>query len=269
MKRLIAAVAIFPVIITLPFNSLARNIPGLMLSGGIAYQILRQEGPTTIPTVRSFLEKNPWYETRWKPQLEKLSEGDQDEVLFMLAARWADDVRTQDPSENRLSWHYIDFPFKPEGEPADIQAIQPPQENILTAIAENERIVRSGNEPARRGIALTWLVHLLGHVNQALHAVQLFSREYPNGDRGGGEFCVRVAQDRVALSRRRLWDGLLTSSNNARTLRNMAIEVRNRFPRTGLTELAGVRSKDVLRNEFILSRILALPCRNGRRLGRA
>jgi hypothetical protein len=73
----------------------------------------------------------------------------------MLAARWADDVRTQDPAESRLLWHYIDFPFKSEGEPASIQAIQPPPEDILTAIAENERIVRSGSEPARRGIAVT------------------------------------------------------------------------------------------------------------------
>ena len=51
--------------------------------------------------------------------------------------------------------------------------------------------------------------------------------------------CVRVAQGRAALSLHQLWDQLLTSSNNnPRTLRNMAIELRNRFPRAGLTELA-------------------------------
>jgi len=40
------------------------------------------------------------------------------------------------------------------------------------------------------------------------------------------------------LSPDQLWDELLTSSNNTRTLRNVAIELTNRFPRTGLTELA-------------------------------
>ena len=80
------------------------------------------------------LEKNPWYASRWKIQLDKLPEAEREEMLFMLAARWADNVRTQDPAESRLLWHYIDFPFKPEGEPASIQAIQPPQEDILTAI---------------------------------------------------------------------------------------------------------------------------------------
>ena len=96
-----------------------------MLSGAIAYQILQRENPSTIPIVRSVLEKNPWYETRWKAQLEKLPDTERDEILFMLAARWADDIRTLDKAESRLPWHYVDFPFKPEGEPASIQATEP------------------------------------------------------------------------------------------------------------------------------------------------
>ena len=60
-------------------------------------------------------------------------------MLFMLAARWADDIRTLDKAQSRLPWHYVDFPFKPEGEPGNIQATnRPRQENILTAIALNE-----------------------------------------------------------------------------------------------------------------------------------
>ena len=64
-----------------------------MLSGAIAYQILQRETPSTITTVRSVLEKS-WYGTRWKSQLDKLPEAERDEVLFMLAARRADDIRT-------------------------------------------------------------------------------------------------------------------------------------------------------------------------------
>ena len=116
--------------------------------------------------------------------------------------------------------------------------MQPPEENILTAIAENTRILETGSDPARRGAALTWLFHLVGDVHQPLHAVQLFTREYPNGDRGGGDSCVRVASDRAPLSLHRLWDRLLTSSNNTRTLRNMASELQSRFSQGSLLELA-------------------------------
>ena len=113
----------------------------------------------------------------------------------------------------------------------------PPQENILTAIAVNECAVRTGSDARKQGIALSWLFHLIGDIHPPVHAVTLFSREYPKGDEDGTDTCVRVAQGRAALSLHQLWDELLTSSNNTRTLRNMAVDLRNRFPRNTLTGL--------------------------------
>jgi len=153
-KLLLAAAVALMMLSLLSSNSSAWNIPGHMLSGAIAYQILQRESPTTIPSVRSVLEKNPWYQSRWKSQLDKLPEAERDETLFMVAARWADDIRTRDPSESHPQWHYIDFPFKPEGEPASIQIVQPPHANILTAIAENTRILGTGSDPVRQVLLL-------------------------------------------------------------------------------------------------------------------
>jgi S1/P1 nuclease len=116
----------------------------------------------------------------------------------------------------------------------------PPQENILTAIAVNECAVRTGSDARKQGIALSWLFHLIGDIHPPVHAVTLFSREYPKGDEDGTDTCVRVAQGRAALSLHQLWDELLTSSNNTRTLRNMAVDLRNRFPRNTLTGLAAM-----------------------------
>jgi S1/P1 Nuclease len=112
-KYLNLVLALFVWTTVLPiFDAFAWNIPGHMLSGAIASQILQRESPTTITSVRSVLEKSPWYETHWKTQLEKLPETQRDEILFMLAARWADDIRTRDKAESHPPWHYIDFPFK-------------------------------------------------------------------------------------------------------------------------------------------------------------
>jgi len=85
--------------------------------------------------------------------------------------------------------------------------------NILTAIAENERIVRSGTEPEKRVIALTWLIHLVGDIHQPLHSVQIFTTDYPNGDRGGNLICVRPSESGKPMNLHRLWDSLLTSTN--------------------------------------------------------
>ena len=65
----------------------AWNIPGHMLSGIIAYQVLQQEGPQTIEKVKAVLEKHPWYANQWQARLQDVPVADRDVVLFMQAAR--------------------------------------------------------------------------------------------------------------------------------------------------------------------------------------
>jgi hypothetical protein len=100
--------------------------------------------------------------------------------------------------------------------------------NILTAIAENERIVKNETDPERKAIALAWLFHLVGDIHQPLHVSQIFTLDYPNGDRGGNEICVRVTQFGQPMDLHRFWDGVITSSQNLTRLRNEATALRNR-----------------------------------------
>jgi S1/P1 Nuclease len=125
----------------------------------------------------SLLEKHPWYANQWQARLQNVSvvERERDLVLFMQAARWPDDIRIQDKGQNRPSWHYINLPFKPEGQPANVQAREPEPVNILTAMAENESRARNENDPERKAIALAWLFHLVGDIHLPLHAAQLFT----------------------------------------------------------------------------------------------
>jgi S1/P1 Nuclease len=233
----------------LPPQCEAWNHPGHMLSGVITYQILQRESPATIQTMRSILQMHPWYESLWREELGKLPQAERDETLFKLAARWADDIRRRDPAENRPLWHFINWPFKPEGEPESVQTKPPAKENIVTAIVANERLARTAVAD-QRAIAVSWLFHLAGDIHQPLHTIGLFTREYPNGDRGGNQMCVRVGTDRPALPLHRVWDGLLTSSNNARTLRNMATELRRKFPRSSLNELSDTEPETWSKESF-------------------
>ncbi len=129
--------------------------------GIIAFQVLHQENPATIDKVKAVLEKHPWYANQWQARLQDVPIADHGLVLFVQAARWADDIRIRDKAQNRSPWHYINFPFKPEGQLATVQIREPEPVNILTALAENESIVKSGKDE-RRAIALAWLFHLLG-----------------------------------------------------------------------------------------------------------
>ena len=100
----------------LPLPGLAWNIPGHMLSAAIAYQILNWENPQSVQKVTAVLEKHPWYAHQWQARLQDVPAADHGRVLFMQAARWPDDIRTQDKVQNRPPWHYINLPFKPEAQ---------------------------------------------------------------------------------------------------------------------------------------------------------
>ena len=141
-----------------------------MLSGIIAYQVLSQENPRTIEKVKAVLEKHPWYTNQWQARLQDVPVAERDLLLFMQAARWRDDIRRTDKAQNRPPWHYINLPFKPEGQPDSVQVREPEPVNILTALIENERVVRKENDPEQRATALAWLFHTptLAH-GAALH----------------------------------------------------------------------------------------------------
>ena len=131
--------------------------------------------------------------------------------------------------------------------------------NILTAMAENESVVKNENDRERKAIALAWLFHLVGDIHQPLHAAQLFTIEYPNGDRGGNEICVRVTQAGQPMDLHRFWDGVITSSSNVTRLRNEAAALRNRqeFQRSRLTELASTDFESWSKESFEIATKIA------------
>jgi hypothetical protein len=238
-----------------------------MLSAAIAYQILQQQDPQSIDKVKAALEKHPWYANQWQARLQDVPAADREVMLFMQAARWADDIRTQDKAQNRPSWHYINLPFKPEGQPANVQVREPDPVNIVTAIAENESVLSNENDPERKAISVAWLFHLVGDIHQPLHTTQLFSVGYPKGDRGGNEICVRVTQARQPMDLHRFWDGVITSSSDLTRVRNAATEMRNRpgFAKSQLTELQSTNAEAWAKESFEIATKFAY--QNGRLVG--
>src|SRR5262249_17903891 len=110
-------------LLIVPFMALtspasAWNKSGHMLSGAIAFQVLEQENPETINKVKAILQNHPFHSIdEWQKELTELAPSDQDLMLFMLAARWADDARGTPFHENKSNWHFINLPFNPDGQP--------------------------------------------------------------------------------------------------------------------------------------------------------
>jgi S1/P1 Nuclease len=238
-----------------------------MVSGIIAYQVLQQVSPGTIEKVKAVLEKHPWYANQWQARLQDVPVANRGLVLFMQSARWADDIRMRDKQHHRGPWHYINWPLTPEGQPASVQVREAESVNILTALAENERVMKNESNLEQKGIALAWLFHLVGDIHQPLHTAQLFTVDYPNGDKGGNAICVRVTQAGQPMDLHRFWDRVITSSSNLTRLRNDATALRNRqeFQRSQLTELENADFESWARESYEIATKIAY--RNGGRIG--
>lgn len=189
MRRVLLAVA---ATVVLPCPASAWNVAGHMVSGALAYNVLKAESPESLAKVVALLRKHPEYESRWAHQLTAayVPEGERDLYLFMLAARWADDVRKAG-TYNHPSWHYVDYPFKPGGQPADLETPTPDPDNILRGFAVNWATLTGNGPDADRTVALAWLFHLVGDVHQPLHTCSLVTTDRPPGDKGGNQFYIR------------------------------------------------------------------------------
>jgi len=121
----------------LPLPASAWNIPGHMLSGIIAYQILEQEHLGTIEKVRAVLEKHPWSILSFVLDANIVGPPCRLHEQDHVAVGEGNVLNPRLPLVCVPRWHYINFPFKPEGQPASVQARDPDRVNILTATEDN------------------------------------------------------------------------------------------------------------------------------------
>ena len=212
--------------------SLAWNRAGHMVTGAIAFDELQKASPGTIARVLAILRQHPQYESRWKPQLTGMSEQDQQRLLFMLAARWPDDVRG-DKVFDHPAWHFINYPYKPKGQPDSVPAPAPDSDNIVSAFHQNMAIISSPAPDDQKAVALCWIFHLLGDSHQPLHTVLMFTTQFPNGDRGGNLFFIRPDPSNPATQNlHAYWDGILLTDERYDPARLFGIKIEKEHPTT-------------------------------------
>ncbi len=210
MRRFTIFLLLAAAVAATPGAARAWNKPGHMVSAALAYHDLVARHPDVAARVVTLLRSHPYY-AQWRDSLRTDSTArpaDEPLFLFMWAARWPDDARGTQYAHD--DWHFINYPFKPAGQPDSIFARPPKSPNVVRALYDNLRILRNRNRPARdRAIALAWLFHMYGDVHQPLHTTALFSTLYPNGDQGGNLIWVRPASGARATRLHSAWDGLV------------------------------------------------------------
>jgi hypothetical protein len=133
-------------------------------------------------------------------------------ALFMLAARWPDDMRGT--SFHHETWHYINYAYRPGGgsgpsvisTPGDVYIEDAFKSNLATASDTTA-------SDSDRAIALCWVLHLMGDAHQPLHTTALVNLKYPQGDRGGNSFLVKKAAGQSTVKLHGLWDDAVITND--------------------------------------------------------
>ena len=160
----------------------AWNNTGHMVSARLAWLKLE---PNQRSKAVEILKKHPHYDEFL--MADRPSGFTEEEWVFLRAATWSDWVRNHHQEEyHHASWHYINYPFVPVGSMIDAASHQPPpnEENIVRQLGVAVKMIKNGTRE-EQAVYLCWLLPLGGDIHQPLHTTALFSKQFPDGDRGG------------------------------------------------------------------------------------
>jgi S1/P1 Nuclease len=245
-KRIHLSASTVLMILVLNVSSYAWNNSAHMAVAFVAYQNLTLQ---TQARVDELVRLNPRYQTWLESIPASTSPARKRLILFMMAATWADQIRSdvryagRTPSgsasneiigysdlDPHKDWHFIDQPFTPDGTPFQ----QAPVPNAGTQIPILREVLSSTKSNAVKSYALVWLLHLIGDIHQPLHASSRFTREWPKGDAGGNY--VIICDPQCGSRLHSYWDALLGKDEDptqviemARTLPTPSVSLVNKL----------------------------------------
>lgn len=217
--------------------SFAWNGFGHMVVADVAYRDLKANAPQLLARINALLKLNANY-SKWISGVAKSS---QEEVAFVQAAHWADDIKesgsgyyadgTNDgdtgmepvssynlgyaPTDTAMHkyWHFVDSGFSPDG--TAVPATPTPNvEDRITLFTQT--IGSTTATDALKSYDLTWLIHLVGDIHQPLHATTRFTADALTGDEGGNLVDVSCASSADCPSElHAVWDDILGTSTSS------------------------------------------------------
>lgn len=136
-----------------------------------------------------------------------------DSATFIEAACWLDDILNRGVSMV-ATWHGRAGPYSPDRFLSDqeIDQISVKYQNNDGVAAVQRSIATLSNSQAgkwEKAFMLRVLLHVVGDLHQPLHCTQVYSRQFPEGDKGGCGFSLIGPEDLSKKHLHALWDSIL------------------------------------------------------------
>lgn len=237
IKQAITAIIALMIAALSPAPALAWSEGTHQLTGEIAYDDLAANRPQVLAALVKILPAHPHY-ARLAARAEGLTGAARDRVIFGWLARWPDDIRTS-PYDNP-EWHYdlrVAHGWDNLGVGASGKASEGFARNLATL--SNAKAAAS-----QRAIAMGWLLHIVGDIQQPLHAGHRLSWGFLMSDRAGQLAHVRRLPDARAIDMHEFWDQFLElgGSKLPKGETSWSKVIAARWPRASLKEVVPVAS---------------------------
>ena len=202
-----------------------------MTTGAIAFDDLELSDPALLAKLVAIAAAHP-DRARFDKNLNGLTGKARARAMFEWLARWPDDVKGT--AYDHPKWHYELRVISPWA------AIWPFRNGTASeGFDQNFRTLADATaKPADRAVAIGWLLHIIGDIQQPLHAGHWASWTYPLTDRAGTLGHVRRAPGGVPVVLHEFWDQILDRAGPPdATSRTWAQPLERTWPRTRLPEL--------------------------------
>lgn len=177
----IISIILMLVSMMLPLKLYAWSAAGHEIVDEIAYRLLK-------PEVR-----------RQVISLSYLLNGDSVPYNFRTLGTWPDAIKQQGVTAFN-AWHFINFPYSLDKQ--NHSTVTAP--NAAWAFLQAQQVLQSDNaQPYLKAMFLAFFIHLAGDLHQPMHCINLFSKQFPQGDDGGNSFAIHYYG---ASNLHELWD---------------------------------------------------------------
>ncbi len=205
--------------------------------GEIAYDELAAEHSERLAELMALVRAHPHY-AQLLAHSNGLTGTARDRAIFGWLARWPDDIRGT--AADRPKWHY------------ELRVVHGrswlwPFRNGTAQYAFDGNAALLANRaasPAHRAVAIGWLLHIIGDIQQPLHAGHQMTSDFPGTDEAGGLAWVRRSAGGELTNLHQYWDKFLERSVPASVTAGTTWRARltTQFPRASLRELRPITS---------------------------
>jgi len=232
VKRTITTIFGVAGFIVFQFNLAAWDGAGHM---AIAAEAFRQLTPELQAQAVEVLKAHPEYQ-QWVNAYHPNPEVSLGAYVFMRSSTWPDEIRRSDSPYDHPEWHFIDYPLRPPL--FELEPDPRPTNNVLFGVAQCEKTLSDPSaDPELRAAYLSFLIHMIGDMHQPLHCESYFDDEFPNGDRGGNDFFVKLTPEDRGVRLHGIWDGLLGTVENPVIQWQNSLKIDAEYSRASLPQL--------------------------------